>query len=81
MDNTLLAATIHDDNKRISVYADQLLTLVKKEFRTKKIDVYDYERFINVLTCLNLQTEETRKNIETFIQRVTNKRFQIDIRV
>lgn len=81
MENTLLAATIHDENTKISAYSKELLILVQKEFRTRKINIYDYERFINLLTCLNLQTESTRKNIEQFIQRQANLRMKIDMRI
>lgn len=79
MDPTMFAAKIHDDNKRIDFYSNQLLELIKKEFRTRAIDKYDYERFINILTCLKLQTEESRKDVEDFIRR--NKLISIDLRV
>jgi len=65
---TLFAAKIFDDNKRIDSYSNQLLDLIKKQFRTRAIDKYDYERFINLLTCLKLQTEESRKEINDFIK-------------
>lgn len=81
MDVTLLAAKIHDDNKRISFYADQLLTMIQKEFRTKKIDRYDYSYFVSVLSCLKLQTQETRNNIDDFIEKEMNKRIKVDYKV
>lgn len=77
---SLFAAKIFDDNKRIDLYSTQLLDLIKKQFRTRAIDKYDYERFINLLTCLKLQTEESRQDINDFI-RETNNYSSIDVRV
>ncbi|MDQ0412883.1 hypothetical protein [Mesobacillus stamsii] len=77
---SLFAAKLFDDNKRIDSYSNQLLELIKKQFRTRTIDKYDYERFINLLTCLKLQTEESRKDINDFIKE-TNHYTSIDVRV
>lgn len=77
---SLFAAKLFDDNKRIDSYSNQLLELIKKQFRTRTIDKYDYERFINLLTCLKLQTEESRKDINDFI-REKNHYTSIDVRV
>lgn len=77
---TLFASKIYDDVRRIRAYSEQLLSLVKKEFRIRKINQYDYEQFINYLTCLNLQTDETKYEIERFIDKETNKPFSIDLR-
>jgi hypothetical protein len=77
---SLFAAKIFDDNKRIDSYSNQLLELIKKQFRTRSIDKYDYERLINVLTCLKLQTEESRKDINDFIRDYKHYP-SIDIRV
>lgn len=79
MDNRMLAAKISDENKRIKYYSSQLLELVKKEFATRRIDMYDYERFINILTCLNLTVDDTRKDIDDFIRLETRKRVKIDL--
>lgn len=76
----MFAAKIYDDNKRIDLYSSQLLELIKKQFRTRTIDKYDYERFINLLTCLKLQTEESRKDINDFIRK-SNNYPSIDLRV
>ncbi|MBG9585541.1 hypothetical protein [Cytobacillus firmus] len=79
MDPTIFASKLHDDNKRIDLYSNQLLELIKKEFRTKAIDKYDYERFINILSCLKLQTEESRKYVEDFIRRTKLNKISIDL--
>lgn len=80
MDPTTFAAKLHDANKRIDYYSNQLLELIKKEFRTRAIDKYDYERFINILTCLKLQTEESRKDVEDFIRRTKLHKVSLDLR-
>lgn len=77
----MLAAQISDENKRIKYYSSQLLELVKKEFRTRKIDIYDYERFVNILTCLNLTADDSRNAINDFIQMEHRKRIKIDVLV
>lgn len=77
---SLFAAKIFDDNKRIDSYSNQLLELIKKQFRTRAIDKYDYERFINLLTCLKLQTEESRNDINDFIRDYKHYP-QIDVRI
>jgi hypothetical protein len=81
MDNRMLAAKISDENKRIKYYSNQLFDLVKKEFATRRIDMYDYERFINILTCLNLTVDDTRKDIDDFIKLETRRRVKIDLLV
>jgi hypothetical protein len=78
---TMLAAKIHDDHRRINHYSEQLLKLVKKEFSLRKIDMYDYERFINILTCLSLQSEEIRKDLGELIRQQVDKSQHIDLRV
>lgn len=79
---TLFLAKIHDDNTRVKSYANDLLTLVRKEFITRKISTYDYERFVNILTCLCLQTDESKREIDFFINHFefTNRK-RIDVRV
>ncbi len=77
---SLFAAKIFDDNKRIDSYSNQLLELIKKQFRTRAIDKYDYERFINLLTCLKLQTEESRNDINDSIRDYKHYP-QIDVRI
>jgi hypothetical protein len=82
MSGVSIASKIHEDTGRIKLYSEQLLALVRKEFRTQKINMYDYERFINILTCLNLQTDETRESIKEFINIETEKHIaSIDIRI
>jgi hypothetical protein len=80
-DTRMIAAKISDENKRIKYYSNQLLDLVKKEFATRKINMYDYERFINILTCLNLTVDDTRKEIDEFIRYETAKRVKINVLV
>ncbi|MGD6940946.1 hypothetical protein ACQCT6_02760 [Cytobacillus gottheilii] len=81
MDNQMLAAQIFDDTTRIRNYSEQLLSLVRKQFSTRKIDKYDYERFINILTCLNLQTDSVKSDIESLINREKPKRIHFDVRI
>lgn len=81
MEHTMIAAEIHDDNTRISYYSNQLLTLVQTQFRTRKIDKYDYERFINILTCLTLQTDESKRKIDDYIRKEQSKYVSIDYKV
>ncbi|WP_282154817.1 hypothetical protein [Cytobacillus gottheilii] len=81
MDNQMLAAKIFDDTTRVRNYSEQLLSLVRKQFSTRKIDKYDYERFINILTCLNLQTDSVKSDIESLINREQPKRIHFDVRI
>lgn len=82
MDYALFAAKLYDDSKRIKVYSNQLLSLVKKEFITKKINPYDYSRFVNLLTCLDLVTDDTLKQIDNFMERETIKKLNsIDLKI
>lgn len=81
MELSLIASKIYDDNRRIKFYSNELLALVKKEFRLNKITQYDYEKFINLLTCLNLQTDETRNQIDRFISLETKRHNKINLTV
>ncbi|MEF7566341.1 hypothetical protein V4V35_25460 [Bacillus infantis] len=81
MTGTMLAAKIHDDHRRIHHYSEQLLKLVKKEFSLRKIDKYDYERFINILTCLSLQSDEIRQDLSELIRLQIDNSIHIDVRV
>lgn len=76
-----VAANLHDDTKAIIAYKEQLLNLVKKEFYKRNIDKYDYERFINILTCLSLLTDDMRYKINDFIERESRKHVFIDVRI
>ncbi|MFC5732181.1 hypothetical protein [Cytobacillus gottheilii] len=81
MDNQMLAAQIFDDTTRIRNYSEQLLSLVRKQFSTRKIDKYDYERFINILTCLNLQTESVKSDLVSLINREKPRKIHFDVKV
>lgn len=76
-----VAASLHDDTKSISIYKEQLLTLVKKEFYMRNIDKYDYERFVNILTCLSLLTDDMKNKLNDFIDRESKKSIYIDVRI
>lgn len=76
---TRVAAKIHEDNRRISFYSKNLLAMIQKQFRLNKINKYDYESFVNHLTCLDLQTEESRKDLERFIEEEMQKQIKIDV--
>lgn len=76
-----VAANLHDDTKSISLYKEQLLTLVKKEFYKRNIDKYDYERFINILTCLSLLTDDMKNKLNDIIERESKKKNHIDVRI
>ena len=76
-----VAANLHDDTKAIIAYKEQLLNLVRKEFYKRNIDKYDYERFINILTCLSLLTDDMKCKINDFIERESRKHTYIDVRI
>lgn len=71
MDNS--AIKIIESTVRINKYADMLLELIKKEFSTKAINTYDYEHFINLLTCLKLQNHEVRSDLNDLIKKQTKR--------
>lgn len=75
----MAAAKIHDDVNRVQLYSKQLLAIVRKEFSKRNINIYDYERFINVLTCLNLQVDEIKDDVNTYINRKTDRHIDIKI--
>ena len=70
----MFAAKMHDDTKVIKSYSEQLLALVRKEFIKRNIELYDYERFINILTCLNLQTDTIKEDLNCYINKKTYRR-------
>lgn len=65
----MFAAKMHDDTNRIKVYSEQLLLLVRKEFSKRNIDLYDYKRFINTLTCLSLQADLIKQDLNIYINK------------
>lgn len=75
----MFAAKMHDDTKRIKVYSEQLLTLVRKEFSKRNINLYDYERFINILTCLTLQTDTIKEDLNDYINKKAYRRINFKI--
>ena len=82
MENTLFAAKVYDDTTKIKIYSEKLLSLVKKQFITRKINQYDYENFINILTCLCLQTDEIREALDDFMKLETIRELKrIDLKV
>ncbi|MDP4086031.1 MAG: hypothetical protein Q8934_15615 [Bacillota bacterium] len=64
---TLTLGKLYDDTQSIREYNKQILGLVRKEYYTKKIDFRSYERFINILTCINLQIDEIKEKLNEFI--------------
>lgn len=57
------------------------MSLIQQVFRTKKINRYDYEKFVNVLTCHQLLTNDIKKTLEVYIIEETNKKIHFDVRV
>lgn len=48
-------------------YLEDLSKVIKKEYLLGKIDLYSYERQINLLTCSSLQLQELNKQSKKFI--------------
>lgn len=63
----LIAGKLYDDTRNLRIYNEQLLTLVLKEFYKRNISKYDYERFINLLTCINLQVDLMKEKLDDLI--------------
>jgi len=61
-------------------YSENLKLLIQQTFRTKKINRYEYEKMINILSCQMLHTQDIKSSIESFIIRETNKNMRIDLR-
>lgn len=75
----MFAAKMHDDTKIIKGYSEQLLAMIRKEFSKRNINLYDYERFINILTCLNLQTNRIKEDLDCYINKKTYRHMDIKL--
>lgn len=81
-DNPLLQlGKVMDDMTAIKRYSDQVVTLLKKDYTTRKIDLYGYEHYINVIQCMVLRIEEVNYELNDYINRTSRKGMQIDVKV
>lgn len=71
MDNS--AIKIIESTVRVNKYAGMLLELIKKQYAIKEINIYDYERSVNILTCLMLQNGEIRTDLNKLIEKQTKR--------
>ncbi|WP_028982782.1 hypothetical protein [Sporolactobacillus terrae] len=71
MDNS--AIKIIESTVRVNKYAGMLLELIKKQYAVKEINIYDYERSVNILTCLMLQNGEIRTDLNKLIEKQTKR--------
>lgn len=79
--DTLKASKLLDQSIEANSYSEKLMSLIQQFFRTRKINHYDYEKFVNILTCHQLLTNDIKKKLEVYIVEETNKRIHIDVRV
>lgn len=59
---------LFDDTNALKVYNNQLIEVVKKEYCKRNLDIYSYERLINILTCVNLHVDEMKNKLNDFIE-------------
>lgn len=79
-DNPLLTlGKVIDDMNAIKQYNNQIVTLLKKDFVTKKLDLYGYEHYLNVLQCMVLRIEEVNHELNDYINRNARKGLKIDV--
>ena len=81
--STLEVYKILDQTIEAESYSQKLLMHIQHVFRTKKINPYEYERMVNILTCHMLITEDIKKKIEKHIQtEILEKKLQhYDIKI
>lgn len=79
--DTLEASKLLDKAAEANSYSEKLRILIQSVFRTKKINRYEYERMINILTCNKLLTEDIKGNLERYIVNESNRQIRIDVRV
>lgn len=77
---TLEASKLIDSVTEANSYSRLLLTMIQSVFRTKKINRYEYESMINLLTCQTLIAEDIKKNLETYINE-SYKQMRVDVKV
>lgn len=79
--DTLQASKLLSKAAEANSYAEKLRILIQSVFRTNKINRYEYERMINILTCHTLLTEDIKDNLESYIVSESNRQIRIDVRV
>lgn len=75
MDDLILTAKLHDDNKSLKVYLDQLHVLVRDQFSKRTINHVDYSKFVNILTCLFLKTDFMKNELEDYLLKNAYKHY------
>lgn len=80
--STIEASKLLDHTIEQEEYSNKLLIAIQNIYRARKINIYDYERMINLLTCHMLINDKIRNTIRSQIEKDTIARInQIDIRV
>lgn len=70
---------LKDNTKEIKSYTTDLLEMVRKEFYKKNLNRYDYEKFVNYLTCLKLQVDDMSTNLDKVIDNAKGSLLDIKI--
>jgi hypothetical protein len=79
----LTLGKLFDDTQTLESYNKQILELAQKEFYKKHIDFYGYERFVNIIQCMNLQIENLKQNLDWLIgaNRTSTPEGRFDIKI
>lgn len=80
--DTLEAAKILDQTTEANKYCNILLIKIRQIFRTRKINSYEYESLINLLSCNMLLNEDIQKKVKKYIDEESDRQIKhIDIRI
>ncbi|AIF45737.1 hypothetical protein [Virgibacillus sp. SK37] len=81
-----LAAKLYKDTRKVKGFSQQLLDMARKEFINRNINEQDYSKMIDLLTCLNLQSQEMSFEVESYKNALARSRkrkigkYNIDVR-
>lgn len=79
--DTLKASNLLKMAAEADSYSHNLKVKIQMVFRTNKINRYEYEHMINLLTCSLLLTKNIKNDLEKYITDESNSQMRIDIRI
>lgn len=78
-----LAVKIKKDHKELNMFAKQLLDIAINELEASTISEKQYSRIVDLITCMNIKTEEMSFEITSHLnykKRKQNYKHEIDIK-
>lgn len=83
MKNRTLAEKLQQDTDKLQGFSNELMVIARKELAKKSMNNNEYSKLIDLITCMNLKSEEMKLEIDSYLHVSRRRKLQtyIDISI